>query len=123
VSDFRVCEVENLANRQVKRSASDHRRDPVEPVARDVDDKIRRAHVSRPEIILVWRARDGDDDPYSVSPDSMSLSKPNPIEPPWYEIRMPGGGGGGGTARCPPIPIIDPLGQLQYLRQSPARIA
>jgi hypothetical protein len=31
---------------------------------------------------------------HSVSPDSMSLSKPNPIEPPWYETRMPGGGGG-----------------------------
>jgi hypothetical protein len=24
----------------------------------------------------------------------MSLSKPNPIEPPWYETRMPGGVGG-----------------------------
>jgi hypothetical protein len=31
---------------------------------------------------------------HSASPDSMCLSKPNPIEPPWYETRMPGGGGG-----------------------------
>ena len=30
----------------------------------------------------------------SVSPASMSLPKPNPIEPPWYATRMPGGVGG-----------------------------
>src|SRR6266478_2096951 len=30
----------------------------------------------------------------SVSPDSMSLPKPNPVEPPWYVTRMPGGVGG-----------------------------
>ena len=43
--------------------AFDHRRDPVEPVARDVDDEIRRAHASRPDIGLVRGAHDGDDDP------------------------------------------------------------
>src|ERR1700730_16872345 len=31
---------------------------------------------------------------HSVSPDSMSLFKPNPVEPPWYVTRMPGGVGG-----------------------------
>src|SRR6516225_346943 len=31
---------------------------------------------------------------HSVSPDSMSLPKPNPVEPPWYVTRMPGGVGG-----------------------------
>jgi hypothetical protein len=31
---------------------------------------------------------------HSVSPDSISLPKPNPIEPPWYVTRMPGGVGG-----------------------------
>src|SRR5215470_16819773 len=30
----------------------------------------------------------------SASPDSMSLSKLNPVEPPWYVTRMPGGVGG-----------------------------
>ncbi|WP_371349386.1 group II intron maturase-specific domain-containing protein [Ancylobacter sp. IITR112] len=30
----------------------------------------------------------------SVFPDSMSLSKRNPVEPPWYVTRMPGGVGG-----------------------------
>ena len=63
VGAFRVCELENLADRQVKRSALDHRRDPVEPVARDVDDEIRRADAFRPEIGLVRGAHDGDDDP------------------------------------------------------------
>jgi hypothetical protein len=29
----------------------------------------------------------------SASPDSMSLSKLNPVEPPWYVTRMPGGVG------------------------------
>src|SRR5438093_6621618 len=29
-----------------------------------------------------------------VSPGSMSLFKLNPVEPPWYVSRMPGGGGG-----------------------------
>jgi hypothetical protein len=43
--------------------AFDHRRDPVEPVARDVDDKIRRAHALRSDISLVRGAHDGDDDP------------------------------------------------------------
>ena len=31
---------------------------------------------------------------HSVSPDSMSLLKLNPVEPPWYVTRMPGGVGG-----------------------------
>jgi hypothetical protein len=31
---------------------------------------------------------------HSVSPESMSLPKPNPVEPPWYVTRMPGGVGG-----------------------------
>src|SRR5262249_10676079 len=63
VGGARVGEFENLADRQVKRPAFDHRRDPVEPVARDVDDEIRRAHAFRPEISLVRGAHDGDDDP------------------------------------------------------------
>ena len=29
-----------------------------------------------------------------VSPDSMSRSRLNPVEPPWYATRMPGGVGG-----------------------------
>ena len=31
---------------------------------------------------------------HSVSPDSMSRSRLNPVEPPWYATRMPGGVGG-----------------------------
>src|SRR5208337_2191798 len=31
---------------------------------------------------------------HSVSPVSMSLSKLNPVEPPWYVTRTPGGVGG-----------------------------
>jgi hypothetical protein len=31
---------------------------------------------------------------HSVSSDSMSLSQLNPVEPPWYATRMPGGVGG-----------------------------
>ena len=31
---------------------------------------------------------------HSVSHDSMSLSQLNPVEPPWYATRMPGGVGG-----------------------------
>jgi hypothetical protein len=30
---------------------------------------------------------------HSVSPESMSLPQPNPVEPPWYVTRMPGGVG------------------------------
>jgi hypothetical protein len=41
---------------------------------------------------------------HSVSPDSMSLPKLNPVEPPWYGPVFPVVGRGG-TARCPPIPI------------------
>src|SRR5262245_60538115 len=63
VGGARVGEFENLADRQVERSAFDHRRDPVEPVARDLDDEIRRADAFRPEIGLVRGAHDGDDDP------------------------------------------------------------
>jgi len=63
VGGARVGEFENLADRHVKRPAFDHRRDPVEPVARDVDDEIRRAHAFRPEIGLVRGAHDGDNDP------------------------------------------------------------
>ena len=36
----------------------------------------------------------------------MFLTKLNPVEPPWYVTRMPGGVGGEATARCPPIPIL-----------------
>jgi hypothetical protein len=62
VRGARVGEVENLADRQVERSAFDHRRNLVEPVARDVDDEICRAHAFRPEIGLIRSARDGDED-------------------------------------------------------------
>jgi len=40
---------------------------------------------------------------HSVYPDSMSLPKPNPVEPLGYGTRIPGGRGG--AARYPPIPI------------------
>ena len=43
---------------------------------------------------------------YSVFPDSMSLPKLNPVEPPWYGPVCPVVGGRGGIARCPPIPIL-----------------
>ena len=50
-----VCEVENLTDRQAKRCAFDHRRDPVEPVARDVHDEICRGQAFRPQSLV--RAR------------------------------------------------------------------
>lgn len=37
----------------------------------------------------------------SVSPASMSLSKLNPVEPPWYVIRMPCGVGGAAPRGVP----------------------
>ena len=58
VGGARVGKVEDLADRQVEGSAFDHRRDPIEPVARDVDDEIRRAHAFRPDIGLVRGAHD-----------------------------------------------------------------
>jgi hypothetical protein len=38
-------------------------------------------------------------------PDSMFLAKPNPVEPPWYVTRMPGGVGGVAPRGVPPYPI------------------
>ena len=38
---------------------------------------------------------------HSVSPDSMSLPKLNPVEPPWYVTRMPGGVGGAAPRGAP----------------------
>lgn len=36
-----------------------------------------------------------------VSPGSMSLPKPKPVEPPWYVTRMPGGVGGAAPRGVP----------------------
>src|SRR5205814_3244039 len=38
---------------------------------------------------------------HSVSPDSMSLAQHNPVEPPWYVTRMPGGVGGAAPRGIP----------------------
>jgi hypothetical protein len=42
-----------------------------------------------------------------ASPDSTFRPRLNPVEPPWYETRMPGGVGGA-APKAPPIPIIHP---------------
>ena len=48
---------------------------------------------------------------HSVSPDSMSLPKPDPVEPPWYVTRMPGGVGGVASRGVPlsrSLPLSSP---------------
>lgn len=51
----------------------------------------------------------------SVSPVSMSLSKLNPVEPPWYVIRMPGGVGGR-RREASPYPDLRP--QSRHLQNA-----